>query len=387
MDGSRTFDILVFGATGFTGRLVCEYLNQRYGINGALKWGMAARSADKLASVRDELGLDSSLPLVVADSNDKELIDQMVASTRVILTTAGPYQQYGTTVVESCARLGTDYVDLSGESLWSRDMDQAYGAMAAESGARILFSCGFDSLPSDLGVHYLQEQAIERLGRPLPRVRGRVQEIAGTASGGTIASFTATMAAVKEDPALFADLTNPFVLTTGFQGPEQPTGNEITFDEDLGTWAGPFVMATINSKNVHRSNQLLGHRYGENLVYDEMLSMGTEKPAPENADQGMALDMTLKPGEGPTKEQREAGFYDILYIGTDDDGNRIDIRVKGDMDPGYGSTAKMIAEAAVCLAETPNAGGGCFTAAAVMGAALRKRLHENAGVTFEVESA
>ena len=348
---------------------------------------MAARSADKLASVRDELGLDSSLPLVVADSNDKESIDQMVASTRVILTTAGPYQQYGTTVVESCARLGTDYVDLSGESLWSRDMDQAYGAMAAESGARILFSCGFDSLPSDLGVHYLQEQAIERLGRPLPRVRGRVQEIAGTASGGTIASFTATMAAVKEDPALFADLTNPFVLTTGFQGPEQPTGNEITFDEDLGTWAGPFVMATINSKNVHRSNQLLGHKYGENLVYDEMLSMGTEKPAPENADQGMALDMTLKPGEGPTKEQREAGFYDILYIGTDDDGNRIDIRVKGDMDPGYGSTAKMIAEAAVCLAETPNAGGGCFTAAAVMGAALRKRLHENAGVTFEVESA
>lgn len=383
MSAERTYDVLVFGATGFTGRLVCEYLDQRYGTAGEVRWGMAARSADKLALVRDEMGIDPSISLVVADSMDQESLDQMVGSTRVLLSTAGPYQQYGTPVVESCARLGTDYVDLSGESLWSRDMNNAHGALARETGARIVFSCGFDSLPSDLGVHYLQELAIERFGKPLSRVRGRVQDIKGGASGGTIASFQATMAAVKEDPALFADLTDPFVLTAGFKGPEQPPGNELVFDEELGVWCGPFVMATINSKNVHRSNELLDHRYGEDLVYDEMVALGSEKPESQQADQGMALDMSLKPGEGPSKEEREAGSYEIHYIGTDAAGNRIDVRVKGDRDPGYGSTAKMVAEAAVCLAQTPNEGGGCFTAAPVMGTELRQRLHNNAGVTFD----
>lgn len=382
MSDARTFDILVFGATGFTGQLICEYLYQNYGIDGDFRWGMAGRSLAKLEKVRDELGIDKSMGLVVADSDDDAAVDAMVASTRVLLSAAGPYQQYGAKVLESCARQGTDYVDLNGEPLWMRDMIAAHDATARASGARIVFSCGFDSLPSDLGVHFLQQVATAKFGAPMPRVRCRVRAMQGTASGGTVASFTATMASVKANPGLFADLANPFVLTAGFTGPEQPRGNEMLFEDDLNSWAGPFIMASINTKNVHRSNQLLGHAYGSDLVYDEMIVLGEEKPAKAGGDFG--LDMSLKPGEGPSKEEREAGFYEILYIGTNDKGETATVLVTGDRDPGYGSTSKMIAEAAICLAQTPKAEGGCLTAAPVMGDALRERLHNHAGVTFEV---
>jgi short subunit dehydrogenase-like uncharacterized protein len=382
MSDAQKFDILVFGATGFTGQLICEYLNENYGIDGDFRWGMAGRSLAKLENVRDELGIDNSIGLVVADSDDHAAVDAMVASTRVLLSAAGPYQQYGAKVLESCARQGTDYVDLNGEPLWMRDMIAAHDATARASGARIVFSCGFDSLPSDLGVHFLQQSATAKFGAPMPRVRCRVRAMRGTASGGTVASFTATMASVKANPRLFSDLANPFVLTAGFTGPEQPRGNEMLFEDDLNCWAGPFIMASINTKNVHRSNQLLGHAYGSDLVYDEMIMLGEEKPAKAGGDFG--LDMSLKPGEGPSKEEREAGFYEILYIGSNDKGESATVLVTGDRDPGYGSTSKMIAEAAICLAQTPKSEGGCLTAAPVMGHALRERLHNHAGVTFEV---
>jgi short subunit dehydrogenase-like uncharacterized protein len=300
----------------------------------------------------------------------------------VLLSAAGPYQQYGSKVLEACARLGTDYVDLNGEPLWMRDMIAAHDATAKASGARIVFSCGFDSLPSDLGVHLLQQVAQAKFGAPLSRVRCRVKAMRGTASGGTVASFSATMASIKANPDLFADLANPFVLTAGFTGPEQPAGNKMLFEEDLNNWSGPFIMASINTKNVHRSNQLLGHAYGTDLVYDEMILLGEEKPEAPGGDFG--LDMSLKPGEGPGREEREAGFYDILYIGSNDAGDTATVEVKGDRDPGYGSTSKMIAEAAICLSQTPKGEGGCLTAAVVMGDSLRERLHNHAGVTFEV---
>ncbi len=382
MTDSPKLDVLVYGATGFTGKLVCEFLHQTYGDNGELRWGMAGRNESKLAEVRDDLGIGEGVALLVADSEDKDSIDKLVQSTRVLLTTTGPYQQYGTTVVESCARLGTDYVDLNGEPLWMRDMIAAYDEAAQASGARIVFSCGFDSVPSDLGVHLLQKEAREKFGAPLSRVRCRVKAMQGAASGGTVASFAATMAAVKAEPELFAQLANPFALTGEFAGPEQPAGNETIFEEDLNSWSGPFIMATINTKNVHRSNQLLDHAYGTDLAYDEMILLGPEKPEGRSADFGM--DMNLKPGDGPSKEEREAGFYDILYIGSNDAGETLTVEVKGDRDPGYGSTSKMIAEAAICLSEIPQGAGGCFTAAAVMGDSLRARLAANAGVTFEV---
>ncbi|EAQ98873.1 saccharopine dehydrogenase family protein [Congregibacter litoralis] len=382
MTDSRDFDIVVFGATGFTGRLICEYLHQSYGDEPEFRWAMAGRNSAKLEKVRDELGIDGSVPLLVADSDDQESLDRLAGATRVLLSAAGPYAQYGSNMVDACARLGTDYVDLNGEPLWMKDMIAAHDETARDSGARIVFSCGFDSLPSDLGVHLLQQVANAKFGAPLPRVKCRVKAMQGTASGGTVASFKGTMASVKADPALFADLVNPFVLTDGFVGPDQPPGNEMLFEEELNNWSGPFIMASINTKNVHRSNQLLGHAYGADLVYNEMILLGESKPDAAGGD--MVLDMTLKPGEGPSKEEREAGFYDMLYIGSNDNGDSVTVQVYGDRDPGYGSTSKMIAEAAICLAQTPKGHGGCFTAAPVMGEPLRKRLQEHAGVSFTV---
>lgn len=382
MSDTRSYDIVVFGATGFTGQLICEYLQQTYGSEGDIRWAMAARNADKLAQVKAEFGIGDGVATVVADSTDKGSVDAMAASTRVLLTAAGPYQKYGSTVLESCARLGTDYVDLNGEPLWMKEMIDAHDEAAKASGARIVFSCGFDSLPSDLGVHYLQQEARAR-GLVLPRVRCRVKAMNGMASGGTVASFAETMKLVKEDPSLFAILADSFALTGDFKGPEQPPGNKPIFEDDLNSWSGQFIMASINTKNVHRSNLLLAHAYGEDLVYDEMVMLGEKEPE-KKGDGGMGLDMTLKPGEGPNKEQREAGFYTMLYIGSNEQGDSLTVEVHGDRDPGYGSTSKMIAEAAVCLSMTPNAGGGCLTAAPVMGDALRKRLHENAGVSFSI---
>ncbi|GAB5414285.1 MAG: saccharopine dehydrogenase NADP-binding domain-containing protein [Congregibacter sp.] len=380
MSDSRDYDVVVFGATGFTGKLICEYLQANYG-GGELKWAMAARNAEKLAAAKAELGIGDDVAVVIADSGDKASLDAMASSTRVLLTAAGPYQNYGSELVESCARLGTDYVDLNGEPLWMKEMIAAHDETAKASGARIVFSCGFDSLPSDLGVHLLQQEGAAR-GLTLPRVRCRVKAMAGTASGGTVASFTETMKAVKADPSLFAALTDSFALAGDFSGPEQPPGNKPVFEEDLNNWAGAFIMASINTKNVHRSNYLLDHAYGTDLVYDEMMLLGEEMP--EKDDGGFGLDMSLQPGEGPSKEQREAGFYGILYIGTNENGDRLTVEVNGDMDPGYGSTSKMIAEAAVCLLNTPNTGGGCLTAAPVMGEALRARLQERAGVSFSI---
>ena len=382
MSDTNKLDVLVFGATGYTGELVCEYLHNTYGDHGALRWGMAGRNRAKLEAVRDKLNIDANIPLVLADSADQASVDAMVSATRVLLTTAGPYQQYGSTIVEACARLGTDYVDLNGEPLWMKAMVEAHDSTARASGARIVFSCGFDSLPSDLGVQFLQEQAIEKLGAPLPRVKCRVKAMRGAASGGTVASFTATMAAVQDNPALLADLTNSFALTGDFQGPEQPPANEKIFEEDLNSWSGQFVMATINTKNVHRSNYLLDHAFGQDLVYDEMVLLGETLPE-EGADgNDFGFDMSLQPGEGPSAKDREEGFYNILFIGSNPKGDSLTVEVVGDRDPGYGSTSKMIAEAAICLAELPKAKGGCLTGASAMGSALRERLHNNAGVTF-----
>jgi short subunit dehydrogenase-like uncharacterized protein len=351
---------------------------------------MAGRSEDKLVAVRDQLGIASDIPLVVADASDPASIRDMVERAQVIITTVGPYQLYGSDLVAACAAAGTDYVDLCGEPNWMQQMIDTHSEAARASGARIVFSCGFDSIPFDLGVFFLQQQAIERNGSPCKRVRGRVRGLKGVWSGGTLASFRATMAAAAKDPSIIASLTNPFALTQGFTGPEQPSGMKPVYDEVLGSWAAPFVMATINTKNIHRSNMLLDHRYGEDFVYDEMLLTGPGDKGEAMAkavaeDKSMAEDTTA-PGEGPTREQRETGSYDLLFVGETADGSLLRAAVKGDMDPGYGSTSKMIAESAVCLLKNPDAAaGGIWTPAPALGAALIDRLQRNAGLSFELE--
>ena len=388
----KEFDIVVHGATGFTGRLVIEYLLQRYPAGSGVRWAMGGRSADKLAQVRDALQAPADTPLVVTDSADAASLDALLARTRLVLTTVGPYQLYGNELVAACARAGVDYVDLCGEPAWMRAMIDAFEPQAKASGARIVFSCGFDSIPFDLGVAMVQEEMQAQFGTPANRVRGRVRRMKGTFSGGTAASLKATMAAAAKDPGVLALLRNPFSLTPGFEGPRQPSGNKPMVDEVLGLWVAPFVMAAINTRNVHRSNFLLGHRWGQDFVYDEMLVTGAGEKG-EAFAHAVAADKSLgseggpKPGEGPSREEREAGFYDVLFIGSNAKGDTLRVGVKGDRDPGYGSTSKMITEAAVCLLQdATDTGGGIWTPASAMGARLRARLQENAGLTFSVEA-
>ncbi len=388
MSDSRLYDVVVYGATGFTGSLIVEYLLEKYR-DSDLKWAMAGRSAEKLAAVRDELGAPADTPLIVADSGDAEAQRKMAAQSRVVISSVGPYQLYGTELVAACVETGTDYVDLCGEPLWMRDIIETYSEAAEDSGARIVLSCGFDSVPFDLGVFYLQSLAQEKFGKPLSRVRGRVRAMRGEASGGTVASMGATMERVKKDNSLIEALQDPFVLTPGFQGAEQPSGNDRAYEEDIDSWVAPFIMAVINTRNVHRSNALLGHPWGTDFVYDEMRMTGPGEKgeaAAKGKDKSFNADKLPAPGEGPDRAEREAGFYDVLFIGETADGERLCASVAGDLDPGYGSTSRMIAEAALCLAKDKlETKGGVWTTAPAMGHALIKRLVGNAGLRFNAE--
>lgn len=384
---SREFDILIYGATGFTGKLVAEYVTEQYGTS--IKWGMAGRSKSKLEEVRDAIGAPADIPLVVCDSNNDDEVAAMVERTKVLITTVGPYQLYGDKVIAACVEAGTDYVDLCGEPNWIANKVIDLNDSAEKSGARIVFSCGFDSIPTDLGVFFLQEQAKARMGHSLPRVRGRVRDMQGSASGGTVASGNATMAAAQKDPSIIGLLVSPFAQTPGFEGPTQPDGNQPYYDEAVGSWVGPFMMAMINTKAVHRSNYLMQHQWGEDLQYDEMMMLpGDPAQAGKAAVDPFAMDANLKPGDGPSLEERNAGYYDIIFVGTNDDGVKLQACVKGDLDPGYGSTSKMLAESAICLAldiSQDRTSGGCWTTASSMGPELIKRLEANAGLTFSIE--
>lgn len=387
------FDIVVYGASGFTGKLVAEYLAAQYGPGSGLTWAMAGRSRDKLATVRDEIGAPKDTPLIEADAGDPASLKAMVDRAKAILTTVGPYQLYGSELVAACAASGTDYLDLCGEPAWMRQMIDAHHAPAQASGARILFSCGFDSIPFELGVFFLQNAAKKQFGAACPLVKGRVRRMKGTFSGGTAASLKATYAAAAKDLSIVPLLKNPFALTPGFEGPKQPPGNKPLHDDDLGMWVAPFVMATINTRNVHRSNMLMGFPYGKEFIYDEMMLAGPGEKGEAMAKAIVGANSAMggpggpKPGEGPSKEERETGMYDILFVGLTPDGKQIRASVKGDRDPGYGSTSKMIGESAVCLVrEAKDVAGGIWTPGAALGDRLIKRLTDHAGLKFAVES-
>lgn len=384
----RPYDIVVYGATGFTGRLVAEYLARHYGQEGP-RWAMAGRSAAKLAEVRDLISAPRNTPLIVADAGDPASLAAMAGEARVVVTTVGPYQLYGEPVLAACIAAGTDYADLCGEPVWMRQMIDTYGDAAVRSGSRVCFSSGFDSIPFDLGVVMLQQQALARFGRPAPRIKGRVRAMQGGLSGGTAASFAATMAALGKDPALVALMVSPFCLTPGFTGPPQPAGNAPQFDETLQSWEAPFIMATINTKNVHRTNALLGHPWGQDFVYDEMVLTGP-------GDKGKTIAQTMaatpalgraddpKPGEGPSPEERRNGFYDVLFVGEMPDGRTLRYGVKGRYDPGYGSTSRMLTETGIALLSSSSA-GMIGTPGAILGDALVRRLQAHAEITFAPE--
>ena len=404
---ATTFDVIVFGATGFTGRLVAEYLNARCGVDRSVSWAIAVRNREKLAQVRDLIGAPSSLPLLQAEASDPASMTALARQGRVVISTVGPYQLHGEPLVRACAESGSDYVDLCGEPAWMARMIARYDAPARASGARIVFSCGFDSIPFDLGVLFLQDAAMRRFGAPLTRVRGRVRVLKGTFSGGTMASALATIEAAGRDPAVARVMDDPFALTPGFRGPPQPDGDSATYDDAAQSWTGPFVMARINTKNVHRTNALLGHPWGREFIYDER-SLAGDGPRGERRAKGMASNARLqtmllrwgltrellrrfalpKPGQGPTAEERERGRYELLFIGDTAQGQRLRATVKGDRDPGYGSTCKLVTESALTLADEidrAKTAGGVWTPGAAMGLALVRRLQERAGLVFALE--
>lgn len=387
MAAPREFDLVVHGATGFTGRLVAEYLAQHYGVGGP-RWAMSGRNPAKLAAVRDAIGAPADTPLIVADAADPASLAAMAARTRVVLTTVGPYTLYGEPLVEACIAAGTDYADLCGEPLWMRAMIDAHEAAARETGARICFSCGFDSIPFELTVVLLQHACIARFGEPARHVKGRVRGMKGGFSGGTAASLKATMATIARDPSLLARMADPFALTPGFTGPAQPV-DSVRFDEASGSWAAPFIMAAINTKNVHRANALLDHAWGTDFVYDELLLTGpgdageaTARMVAKTKQIGTPDDP--QPGEGPSKEERDSGFYDVLAIGELADGRVLRMGCKGRYDPGYGSTSRMIAETGLALLDC-TAPGGIWTPGALLGSSLADRLARHAEISFAAE--
>ncbi len=400
------FDIVLFGATGYTGRLVAENLQSFNTAAQPLRWAMAGRSLEKLKTVRAAIGAPESLPLLVAEATDAVAIGELVRQTRLVITTVGPYQRYGDVLVDACAQEGTDYVDLCGESTWMASKIRQLGDAAKRSGARIVFSCGFDSVPFDLGVVFLQTEALRRFGQPLTAVQGVMRVMKGGFSGGTIASAMATIEASERDPRLAAAMQDPFALTPGFEGPVQPDGASAQFLDSIGVWSGPFVMAPINTKNVHRTNHLLDHLWGRDFTYEERMQAGKGEQGRRRAVK-MARNarwqnrllgfppvrwclqrwVLPKPGEGPTAQQRESGQFEIVFVGQ---AQSLRAVVTGDRDPGYGSTARMLAQSALCLlheADRSVTAGGVWTPGAAMGMLLVQRLREHAGLTFEIDPA
>jgi short subunit dehydrogenase-like uncharacterized protein len=405
---NRPLDVIVFGATGFTGRLVAEYLLATQGVGRGLRWALAGRSQAKLEAVREEIGAPAALPLITTDARDATALAALVRKTRVVITTVGPYTLLGEPLLAACAAAGTDCVDLCGEPLWMADMISRHHATAQASGARIVHSCGFDSIPFDLGVLFLQTAANRRWGAPLPTVHGLVRVMKGAISGGTAASLLATVQAIARQPALSRTLADPFALTPGPAGPYQPDSAHALFDPLAPGWTAPFVMAAINTKNVHRTNALRGHAYGRDFVYAERELKGdgpaghlrakiaARRTRLQNALLGLAPARALirrfalpAPGKGPSPAQQQAGRYELLFVGQAADGRSLRAVVKGDRDPGYGSTSKMVSESALCLlhdvdrSATP---GGLWTPAAAMGLALVERLRARAGLSFELET-
>lgn len=397
------FDFILFGATSFVGKILSHYLTNNYSAD-ELSWAIAGRSQNKLDALKSELGEKAhNLTIIVADAANEEQLKSLTSQTGLIVSTVGPYALYGEPLVKVCCETGTDYCDLTGEAQWIAKMLSKYESLAQETGARIVNSCGFDSIPSDLGVFFLQEKAKEQFKHYCYRVKMRVKAMKGGASGGTIASMLNVAKEAASDPALRRTLVNPYALC-----PEdhpffarQASNNQAKYDADFKQWITPFIMASINTRIVHRSNGLLKARYGKNFLYDEaMLSKSSFKAKAFTYGLGAFMFSAVvpplrstmetlflpKPGEGPSPEEQENGFYSMLFLGETATGDVVKTKVTGDRDPGYGSTAKILAETAIHFTQQNKDAnnGGFWTPSALFGMPLVDRLTEKAGLTFEL---
>ena len=406
--GERNFDIIVWGASGFTGRLVLEYLLERYPQGGDIRWAIAGRNEQKLKQVLSKhLSDGPAPPILVANSHDDESLDRLTRDTKVVLTTVGPYAQYGSELVAACVRNGTHYCDLCGEVQWMRKMIDRHQSDAEATGARIVMSCGFDSIPSDFGVWALQREAVSRRDQACKRVTLLVRAMQGGVSGGTFASLLNAIDEGQKDSSVAKILMDPYALNPADtpRGMDKRDQSGAEFNKALGIWTAPFVMAGVNTRVVRRTHALAGLPYGEDFRYHEATIIGRGFMSRIRASlmsvalkvffiasaisftrQYVVKKLLPSPGEGPSRHERENGYFNLLVVGQHDDGEILRLRVKCDRDPGYGSTSKMLTESAICLAKDDLAvGGGCWTPVSAMGASLFERLKANAGLSFELE--
>jgi len=405
---AKPYDAVVFGATSFVGKLLCQYLTSHF-TSAEFTWAAAGRSRDKLEQMRRSLGAKAAgVPLIIADAKDGPSLAAMCAQARVVVSTVGPYALYGEPLVKACAETGTDYCDLTGEVQWIRRMLDRYEVTAKKTGARIVHCCGFDSLPSDLGVHFVQSQAKQRDGRHCSHVKMRVKAMRGGASGGTIASLINVAKEAAADPALRKELQNPYLLCPKDHRPKtrQENLNGASYDSDFQSWIAPFIMAAINTRVVHRSNALMNYAYGEEFRYDEAMLAGRGMGGRLTAygitsALGGFVGLTAvaparwllqrfvlpAPGEGPSPESQKQGFYDLRFLGLLDGGRLIRAKVTGDSDPGYGSTSKMLGQVVANLAWLDKGEGGFWTPATLFGDTLIEAFQKHAGLSFAVLDA
>lgn len=411
------FDLIVFGATSFVGQILSRYLASTYGVGGSLRWALAGRSQSKLQQLRNSLtpasGQASELPLLLADAADEASLLRLCQQTRAIVSTVGPYALYGEPLVKACAESGTDYCDLTGEPQWISRMLAKYDASAKASGARIVHCCGFDSVPSDMGVYFLQQAMQARYGQTASQVHMRFKAGKGGMSGGTVASMLELTKEAMANPAVRKELANPYSLCPPGHGftAHQRSLSGVSYDHDHGSYTAPFIMAAINTRIVHRSNALRDRLYGAYFTYDEAVLTGSGFKGWVGAalTSGLMklfllavalppsrwlLEKTLlpKPGEGPSPEAQDSGFWDLRFTGHTEHNSTLMVKVAGDKDPGYGSTAKMLGEAIVSLAQDfhdengqkTGPAGGCLTPASMFDERYLARLQAKAGVVFEV---
>jgi short subunit dehydrogenase-like uncharacterized protein len=401
-------DVVLFGATSFVGRLTAEYLARAAPPQARI--GLAGRSQARLRELQSSLGASASAwPLLVADSNDSRSLQALAVKTHVLASTVGPYRRYGLGVLEACANAGTHYADLTGEVLFMREAIDRFDAVARQSGARIVHSCGFDSIPSDLGVLLLHEAATADGAGELEDTTLVVRAMKGGPSGGTIASLKGTIDDARSDRQLARVLMDPYALSPD-RDAEPSLGAEgdmrtIANDRELGMWIGPFVMSTINTRAVRRSNALQSWAYGRRFRYREVMGFGSGPLAAVQAGAvaggvgalaaGLAigptravLDRVLpSPGEGPSESRRRTGFFRIEIHTRTSTGARYLCRVAAQGDPGYLATSVMFGESSLCLAldgEQLPPRAGVLTPATALGDALVQRLRA-AGQTLEVE--
>ncbi|MGP5202250.1 saccharopine dehydrogenase family protein [Psychrobacter aquimaris] len=410
-DENRPYAVVLYGATSFVGQITAHYLteflsNTKDKDGADVTWAIAGRDEEKLNELQSKLG--STVDIIIANSDDKDSLDEMTKQTQVIISTVGPYLKYGEPLIKSCTTYGTDYVDLTGEAIFIKDMMDKYQDAAKQSGARIVNSCGFDSIPSDLGVYFTQQQAEEKFGSACDVIHMRVKAAKGGLSGGTIASMATIFEEVGKDKSRRKQVANPYLLNDDKDAPNvrQDNVSKPEYDNQHKRWLAPFVMASINTRIVHRTNQLLGYEYGRDFKYDEAMWMkdGVKGQLSSYAMSaglfGFATAMMVKPsrellskhvlpksGSGPSAEEQANGYFDIRLFGKTANKDTINTKVTGDKDPGYGSTSRMLAQAALCLAQDiskEEVGGGFWTPASAMGNHLLARLEEHAGLSFEV---